>query len=203
MRWQNSVAVVKLLFVLQTLIWLTYPNNVEASKMRTNKILLIIAHQNFRDEEYFDTKKEIEAAGLTTQTASTSMDTAKGTLGGTTRPDLLLKNANIEDYDGIAFIGGAGSAIYWNDDIALELAKKTSSKGKVLAAICIAPVTLAKAGLLKGKKFNAWESEIENIKSMGGIHSAHPVVVDGKIVTGNGPKAAPYFGKKIAELAKQ
>lgn len=192
------MAVLKILLLVAQLAAI---NNLEAKKM--NKLLLVVAPQNFRDEEYFDTKKEIEARNIKTETASTSLEVATGTMGGSTKPDLILKNADIKNYDGVIFIGGGGSSIYWNDKYALDIAKKAYEQGKVLGAICIAPRTLANAGLLKGKKFNSWESEVENIKELGGIHSKEDVVVDGKIVTGNGPKAASGFGRKIAELVKK
>jgi protease I len=168
----------------------------------TKTVILVIPSNNFRDEELFDTKLELEKAGVRTVVASSSLNTSKGVMGGTAKPEILLKDVNMDKYDGIAFIGGAGASEYWNDTTAHTLAQKAYKDGKVVGAICIAPVTLAKAGLLEGKNFNCWEGEVETIKGMGGVHVARPVVVDGKIVTGNGPKAAEYFGKRISELLK-
>lgn len=168
----------------------------------SKNVLLVIASNNFRDEELFHTKEEIEKAGIKTTIASSSLNVSKGSMGGKATPDILLNNVNMNDYDGIVFIGGAGSSEYWDNKKAHELAKTSYNDGKLTAAICIAPVTLAKAGLLKNKKFNCWESEIETIKKLGGIHYPEPVVTDGNLVTGNGPNAARGFGKKIEELIK-
>jgi protease I len=164
------------------------------------KVLLVIASDQFRDEELFDTKEEIEKTGIKTIIASSSLKESNGSMGGTAKPQLLLNNVDIKDYDALVFIGGAGSSEYWDNKKAHELAIKSYNDGKVTAAICIAPVTLAKAGLLKNKKYNCWESEIETIKALGGMHYPEPVVSDGNLVTGNGPNAARAFGKKIAEL---
>jgi len=176
--------------------------NVKGDKKMAKTVVLVIASNNFRDEELFNTKAEIEKAGIKTVIASSSLNTSKGVMGGTAKPEILLKDVNMDNYDAIAFIGGGGASEYWDNPTAHALAQKAYKDGKVLAAICIAPVTLARAGLLKGKKFNCWESEVETVKKLGGLHYAEPVVTDGKIVTGNGPAAATNFGKKIVELLK-
>ena len=166
------------------------------------KLLLVIASNQFRDEELFHTQEELNKAGITTTIASSTMNTSTGMLGGTATPDTLLKNVDMKDYDGIVFIGGAGSSEYWDNETAHKLATTAYNDGKVTAAICIAPVTLANAGLLKGKKFNCWESETEKIKGLGGVHYPEPVVADGNIVTANGPDASRDFGRRIAELLR-
>ncbi|MFH1222797.1 MAG: DJ-1/PfpI family protein [Pseudomonadota bacterium] len=163
-------------------------------------VLLVIACTNFRDEELFDTQKELKNAGIKTVIASSSLNKCSGVMGGSAKPEILLKDVNIANYDAIAFIGGMGAKEYINDPTAHKLAQTAYKDGKVVAAICIAPAILAKAGLLKNKRFTSTESEIGNIKAMDGIHYPEPVVADGKIVTGSGPAAATNFGKKITEL---
>ncbi|MEI6092352.1 MAG: DJ-1/PfpI family protein [bacterium] len=165
-------------------------------------VVLVIASKDFRDKELFDTKKSLESNNISTVIASSSMDKSTGVEGNVVQPDILLKNVDMANYDGIAFIGGIGSKEYWDDPTAHSIVKKAYNDGKIVAAICIAPVTLAKAGLLTGKKFNVWDSEVETIKKLGGLYYPEPVVSDGKIVTGQNAEAALAFGKKIAELLK-
>ena len=173
----------------------------EVKKMKKT-VVLVIASRNFRDKELFDTKKSLEKGGITTVIASSSLNKATGVEGNTVQPDILLKDVNMDKYDGIAFIGGIGSQEYWDDPTAHAVATKAYAKGKIVAAICMAPVTLAKAGLLNGKKFNVWESEVETIKKLGGRYYPEPVVTDGNIVTGPNADAALAFGQKIAEMLK-
>jgi len=90
-----------------------------------------------------------------------------------------------------------GATEYWNNEIAHNLARAALEKNKIVAAICIAPVTLAKAGLLKGKKATVWSSEANQLKSLGAIYTGKPVERDGLIVTANGPQAAEEFGETI------
>jgi len=68
-----------------------------------------------------------------------------------------------------------------------------------VGAICIAPGILARAGILKDKKATVFPSEIETLKREGAHYSALPVVIDGKIVTADGPEAAEGFGKALVK----
>jgi protease I len=165
-------------------------------------ILMIIAPQMFRDEEYKEPKSVFEHAGYKVVTASSQPGTAHGTKGMTAKVDLELKSVNTADYDAVVFAGGAGSRNYYNDKEALRIARESASKGKVTASICSAGGILAYAGVLKGKKATVFPAEIELINSQGAIYSAEGVVRDGKIITSDGPANAKAFGEKIIEALK-
>jgi len=166
------------------------------------KIAIIIAYKDFRDEEYFIPKEVLENAGAEIKTASTKKGTAIGADGGEVEIDLLVSEINPADFDAIVFIGGPGALKYLDNEDSYQLAKKTISQNKVLAAICISPVILAKAGVLEGKKATVWSSPMDRgpvkiLENNGAIYQDESVVVDGKIITGNGPAAAEEFGKAI------
>lgn len=164
------------------------------------KVVFVIAKQDFRDEELFHSKEEIEKKGITIVVASTEKGECNGMLGGKAEAELSLEEISSEEFDGIVFVGGSGSAEYFDNETALNLAVEFNKKTKVVAAICIAPSILANAGLLEGKNVTAFASEKENLTEKGALFSGNPVEVSGNIVTANGPKAAREFGKKIAEL---
>lgn len=163
------------------------------------RVLMIIAPRNFRDEELFHTKEELEAAGNSVTIASTTTDTATGMLGGTAKPDITINDVNVDDYDAVVFVGGSGSSIYFNDPKAHEIARTANEKGKIIGAICIAPSTLANAGILNGKKVASWPSEESNLRSNGANYTGNPVEKDGNIITAYGPSSAREFGKEIAK----
>ena len=75
---------------------------------------------------------------------------------------------------------------------------------KIVSAICISPVVLARAGILKGKKATVFpDSEgIRELKKAGAIYIQKSVVVDGKVVTGDGPDAASRSAQEIIKLLK-
>lgn len=166
------------------------------------KIVMVIAQEDFRDEEFLQPKEILEKNSIEVKVASGSLNIATGMLGAKVKPDILTKDINMEDFAGIIFVGGAGASQYWDDPIAHKLAREAIKTDKVVAAICIAPVTLAKAGVLKGKRATVWSSEASKIKSSGGNYTARPVEKDGKIITANGPQVAREFAEEIVKALK-
>lgn len=169
-------------------------------KLAGKKILMIIAKSRFRDEEYLDPRKVLEDEGANITVASSSRDIATGMLGFKVKPDVLLDDVKEANYDGIVFVGGGGATEYFDSPVAHKLAQSFSSRGKLTAAICIAPATLANAGVLKGKKATAFPSSLPILNAQGAVLSKENVVVDGNIVTAVGPEAVKSFGEKLVEV---
>ncbi len=161
---------------------------------------MIIAQNGFRDEELKEPREILTQKGIKVTIASSSLNTAKGMLGARAKPEIILSELKVEDYDAVIFVGGIGAKQYWDDPAAHRIAREALKKKKVLGAICIAPVILANAGILSGKKATVWESEAKRLKEKGATYTSKPVEVDGKIVTGSGPQAAKQFGQAIAKL---
>jgi protease I len=166
------------------------------------KILLIIANKDFRDEEYFQPKEIFLKNKYKVVTASSSLNEAKGMLGEKIKPDIILDDVKVEDYSAIIFVGGVGATEYFLDSKAHKIAKEAFSQGKIIGAICIAPAILAYAGILKDKKATSYPSVKDDIVNEGGKYTGKSVEVDGKIVTANGPQSAKEFATKILELIK-
>ncbi len=175
----------------------------KAEQEKMVDVLFIIAEQNFRDEELFYTKEEIEEFRLTTEVASKTKGMKKGTLGARAEANLSLKDVKVENYKAVIFVGGQGSSQYFDDEEALNIAKTAKEKNKVVGAICIAPVILANSGILEKKKATVWNGEyIKKLEEEGAIFVNKTVVQDGKIITANGPAAARQFGRTIADAIK-
>ena len=115
------------------------------------------------------------------------------------KPDVLIGKVKVEDYDAVIFVGGVGAKEYFESEAAHKLAREADEKEKIVAAICIAPSILANAGILKGKKATAYPSEKTNLEAKGAVFVDENVVVDGRIITANGPGAAAEFGEAIVE----
>lgn len=90
------------------------------TEYKDKKILLVIAQEQFRDEECFVPKQLFEAAGVKVTIAAESKKTSKGMLGGTIKPDIAISDARIDDYDAIVISGGSGSKKYLWDNRALQ-----------------------------------------------------------------------------------
>ena len=96
--------------------------------------------------------------------------------------------------------GMPGSTNLLEDRRVIELLQKVDKAGGYVAAICAAPMVLAKAGLTKGKKatcYPGFESKLD-----GAVITKANVVVDGKLVTGNGPGGAVPLALKLVELLR-
>ena len=171
--------------------------------MEDNKILMIVASREFRDQEFFDPKEVFENEGIEVVVANSSGFESEGSAGAKVAPNMKIEQVTVDDYDAIVFVGGAGSREYQNDDTALQIIKDAVALGKIVAAICIAPVILASAGILKGKKVAVSESGIEFIKSHDAIYTGKEVEVDGNIITASGPNASESFAKTIVESLKK
>lgn len=161
---------------------------------------MIIASLNFRDEEFKVPKDIFEKNGYSITVVSGSLSLSVGMLGMKVRPDITLDKVKVDDFDAVVFIGGSGSAEYFTNELAHKIAKDAVAKGKTLGAICLAPVILANAGLLKGKKATC--NDPESIIKKGADYTGRSVEQDGKIITGIGPEAAKEFAETILRSCK-
>jgi len=164
------------------------------------KVLLVIAFEGFRDEEYDEPKKVIEKAGAEVITASTKIGTAVGKLGLKTKVDIVLDQVKVPDYDAVLFIGGPGSYQFHHDKKAHQIVKEAEKLGKVIGGICAGVNTLAQAGILKGKTVTSFAGVSEEVKAAGANYTGKGIEIDGKIVTADGPQHATDFGEAVHRL---
>ncbi len=162
------------------------------------KAVLVIASNQFQDQELNDTYNGLKSNNISVEVASTTLNTVVGMMGSTFKPTMLVSNIDVNDFDAIIFIGGSGAEEYWNNSEAHRIATSAYNNGKVLGAICIAPVTLAKAGLLKGKKATVWDSEKQELTNDGAVYTAADVEKDGRIITAAGPFASKSFAETLS-----
>lgn len=171
------------------------------------KVAIIIASKNFRDEEYFVTKEVLEKKGIQVKTVC---DKAKaiGKFGGEAEADILINDLNTDEFDAIVFAGGSGAVELIDNEISYLAIRKAMIMKKIIAAICIAPTILAKAGILAGKKATVWsndmdKSAIKTIQLNDGIYQRSSIVIDENIITAENAEYAQEFGETIAnELTK-
>ncbi len=172
------------------------------------KIALIIAFRNFRDEEYFIPKEIFEQNGFEAVTASTDKGIAVGGGGGEAEVNTLLEELDIVPLEAVVFVGGPGAYNYIENEQAHRIANQAMKQGKIIAAICIAPAILAKAGVLEAKKATVWSSPMDKkpikmLEESGAKYQNMPVVADGNVITANGPAAAKEFAEKILEFLQK
>ena len=169
------------------------------------KIAIIIAFKDFRDEEYFIPKESFENKGVEVETASTQKGTAIGIEGGEVEINMTIGELDVMNFDAIIFIGGPGALEELDNEESYSIIKETLMREKILAAICISPVILAKSGVLSGKKATVWSSALDReaiqiLRVNNVIYRDQSVVVDGKIITADGPQSAKKFAEAILNI---
>jgi len=179
---------------------ITMPKTLEGKN-----IAMVITFREFRDIEYFIPKNILQGAGAKIVTVSSQKGTAVGADGGEVNVDQDFSGFQAEDFDAVVFIGGPGMAKRLDDESFHKIAQDTVKADRVLGAICVSPALLANAGVLSGKKATVWSAPLNKetikiLKENGAIYEDKTVVVDGKIVTGNGPGAAKEWAEAITEV---
>jgi protease I len=175
------------------------------SKTMEKKILMLIAFQNFRDEEYFIPKEIFEKNNYLVETVSRKTGIALGVNGNEAIVTKTPKDVNPKDYLALVICGGPGLIKELDNSSFQNLVKNFYKENKLVAAICAGPALLAKAGILTNKKATVWSSPLDKslikiLKDNGALYEEQIVVNDENIITANGPEAAKEFGEKIVEV---
>jgi len=168
------------------------------------KAAIIIASENFRDEEYFITKEVLEKKGINVTTVCDKFK-AVGKFGGEAEADVLINDLNVDNFDAIIFAGGSGAVKLLDNELSYNIIRKAMIMKKIIAAICIAPTILAKSGILKGKRATVWSSGMDKtaikiIQLNDGIYERESIVIDNNIITAENAEYAQKFGETIAEM---
>ena len=115
--------------------------------------------------------------------------------------DYLLTDVSLSNYDGIIIPGGMpGAQIISENGIVLSSLKDFFKEDKLVASICASPaVVLAKNGLINGRKATCYPLDTF-IKLMAVTdYQQKNVVIDGNLITANGPKSAFDFSFAICD----
>ena len=170
--------------------------------LKGRRVLIVIAFQKFKDKEFMHSMKTLKRLGAEITVGSTQEGRARGVGGTKIHVDTILSQTSAANYDGIVFIGGPGCRTeLWNNEDALRLAREGAKKKLILGAICYGPGILAKAGLLRGHTAAVFRDHHTRalFREAGARISPQHVIVDGRIVTADGPDAAKAFADKYAQ----
>lgn len=200
----NKIAKLIIVAGLLVLVSMVVTSAARAEKeLEGKRILMVIAPDGFNERELSEPKGIFEAEGAEVMIASKSKEVAKGMSGEEVKPDISFAEVNTGEYDAIVIVGGIGSREYlWDDEELRALVKDVYDKNKAVSAICLSPVVLARAGILKDKEctvFKTAESKNELIKN-GASYVDEGVVVSDKIITAQSPENAVDFATTITEV---
>jgi len=173
--------------------------------MSNKNVLMVVANEGFKDEEYFEPIDILRNNGIQVITAALQAGKAKSALGQTVIVDvaaryLLEDEDRWQKFDAIVFIGGQGMEPLVDNENFKQLAINFYQAHKIIAAICVAPLILAKAGILRGKDATVFPSQeyIDELVNQGAEYIREDLVVSSNIITASGPKAVYKFGLLLA-----
>lgn len=163
--------------------------------------VLIPLAEGFEELEAVTVIDLLRRAGVGVVTAGLQPGPITASRGVVMLPDTVLDAVLSQDFDMIALPGGLPGANYLRDDARVQsILKRHAAAGRYTAAICAAPIALAQAGLLVGKKATSYPGFVEKLTIADFRHSTEAVVVDGKVITSRGPGTAMDFALTLIEL---
>jgi 4-methyl-5(b-hydroxyethyl)-thiazole monophosphate biosynthesis len=152
--------------------------------------------EGFEEVEALTIVDVLRRAGIQVDTVGLISSVINSAHGIRIMVDKRLSEVTQTDYDAIILPGGNPGYINLGRSAQLiEMIKKFNSQNKVIGAICGAPSILAKEGLLDNKKATIYPG---NEKVLA-YPRDKPVVIDGNIITSQGPGTAMEFAIKIVE----
>lgn len=124
-----------------------------------------------------------------------------GRSGISVAADIMFSEADYKNCEMLVLPGGQpGTSNLMNNQDLLKLIKEFYHEGKYLAAICAAPMILGELGLLTGKKATIYPGMESHLKQ--GEYKDMPVVVDGTVITSQGPATAMAFSLELVGILK-
>ena len=169
--------------------------------------ILIIATDRFEESELFGPKEILERRGARVALASLDRNPIQATVhddpGRTIRPDLIVDEVAVGDYDALILPGGLGNPDRLRREAkVVEIIRAFSDVGKPVAAICHGPWLLVEADLLRGRKATGYRSIWTDLKNAGANVVDAPAVTDGNIVTSRKPADVPDFVEALIALVE-
>ncbi|MAF85589.1 MAG: DJ-1 family protein [Dehalococcoidales bacterium] len=162
------------------------------------KILVPLA-EGFEEIEFSTIVDILRRAGMEVTVAGLTEGAISGAHSVRVTPDTLIDEMSADDFDVIVLPGGnPGYTNLGNSEKVLKLVRDMHNRNKYVTAICAAPSVLAKAGVIQGKRATIFPGMEDTLT--GAQHSKDRVVIDGRIITSQGPGTAMEFAIKLAEV---
>jgi 4-methyl-5(b-hydroxyethyl)-thiazole monophosphate biosynthesis len=162
------------------------------------KVVLFLA-PGFEEIEAMSIVDTLRRAGVEVVIAGLQAGATEGSRGVNVIPDRSIDEIAIEEFAAVILPGGSPGYINLGRDRQVrEFVTQAFAEGRIVAAICGAPTVLASLGILKGKKATVYPGKEAELTGAEFVNER--VVVDGTVVTSQGPGTAIEFSVKLVEL---
>lgn len=160
------------------------------------KRVLCLLEDGFEETEMVTPVNMMRRGGVDVVTASWDGAERTGKAGMRMIPDASFGSLDPNGFDALFLPGGPAVMALRRDGRAAQLAADFHRTGRLVAAICAAPLILKDAGLLAGRKFTAHDSVHGELPGVCGDR----VVVDGLVVTSRAAGTALDLGLELVRL---
>jgi len=179
--------------------------NVDADGIQiqsyTAMVLVVVPPTNFDEQTLRQARSSLYNVHVGTYSVSSETeDMVTGRLQDEFLADGALKDAKLEDYAGVVFVGGEGATALADDPDAIRLAREAAAADKLIGAWGHSVAVLAKAGVIKGKKITGDPEIADLVKQAGGKFTGRQIEQAGKIATSQDAAVALRFGKLLAQI---
>lgn len=162
--------------------------------------VLVPLAEGFEELEAVSIVDILRRAGIRVLVAGLQDGPVKASRGVVVIPDMDLDAALEEDLDMVVLPGGLPGADNLDRDPRIHaVLKRMVDSGKFAGAICAAPVVLAHAGLLSGRKATSYPGFLDKMGLPDVTYTSEKVVRDGKVITSRGPGTAMDFALAVVE----
>lgn len=164
-----------------------------------SRVLVPLA-EGFEEIEAVTVIDLLRRAGVDVVTAGLAPGNVTGSHGIAVQPDAELDDVVDQDFDMVALPGGMpGAENLAADARLLAILRRIADAGGFSAAICAAPIVLARAGVLAGRRATSFPGFLTPASAPGTILSDDPIVEDGRVITSRGPGTAMDFALALIE----
>ena len=174
--------------------------------LTSKNILIVIPKSQFQERELLDTLDVLKSAGPRIFVLSKSGQEAVGMNKTRFTPDGMLVDWDKQQgisrkYDAVLILGGKGAPkSLWDDNILTQILTDHFRAERVIGAIGLGVVVLARASLLSYEAAGPEDEKfLQELESANLTRSSSPIVQDGKVVTASGSEVAIEFARTIVK----
>lgn len=157
---------------------------------------LIVLAEGFEELEAVTPIDLLRRANIAVTIAGLTTINVRGARGITVTADSLFADCSANSFDALILPGGMPGAKNLAASIELRaIIQSFDAAGKLLAAICAAPIVLAAAGVLKGHRVTSFPGYEDTLGCKEYVTDA--VVRDGTVITSRGAGTSIQFALEI------
>lgn len=163
-----------------------------------SKRIVMLMVDGFEEAEAIATADVLARLGFELCLTGVENELVTGAHGIIVKTDRLIADIALDDFDALVLPGGMPGSMNLRDSAAvIDLVQNAEVAGKVIAAICAAPMVLAQAGVIEGKRVTCYPGFEEHLGTA--VCTGARCEQDGNIVTAKGVGVSFEFGAAIAQ----